>query len=173
MTGTPWPEPARVAALIATHQQRPGALLPLLHALQDELGWLPPAVLPQVAEALNLSRAEVHGVVSFYPHFRTQPPGRLLVQVCRAESCQAAGGAALEAHARRRLGLDWHETGADGAYTLEPVFCLGNCACSPAVRLGEQVFGRVSCERFDALLAQSAAPAAPGAPVCGDEGIAR
>jgi formate dehydrogenase iron-sulfur subunit len=107
---------------------------------------------PLIATALNQSRAEIHGVISFYHHFRSTPPGRTVVQVCRAESCQARGGVTLEEHARRSLGIDWHETTADGAISLEPVYCLGNCACSPSIRVGDEILGRVSCEGFDALV---------------------
>jgi formate dehydrogenase subunit gamma len=137
---------------LATHAGTPGALLPLLHAVQARLGWIPPSTIPLIATALNLSRAEVHGVLSFYPHFRTAPVGRHVLQICRAESCQAMGGAALEARARARLGVDWHQTSADGAVTLEPVYCLGNCACSPALRLDDEIVGRVDAARLDELL---------------------
>lgn len=146
-------------AAVATHQHLPGALLPLLHAIQDALGWVPPGAVPLIAEALNLSRAEVHGVISFYHHFRSTPPGRVVVQLCRAESCQARGGLALEAHVKQRLGLDWQQTRADGTVSLEPVYCLGNCACSPAMRIGDAIHGRLSPARFDAILAQALAEA--------------
>ena len=132
----------------------PGPLLQVLHAIQAQLGYVPPAAVPLVASELNLSRAEVHGVVSFYHFFRTTPPGAHTVSVCRAESCQAVGGDALAAHARRRLGVDFHETTSDGRFSLEPVYCLGNCACSPAVLVDGRLHGRVTPERFDALLAE-------------------
>lgn len=141
-----------IAETLETHAQEPGALLPVLHAIQARLGWIPATALPLIATALNLSRAEVHGVLSFYPHFRTEPPGRHVLQICRAESCQAMGGVALEAQARARLGVDWHQTSADGAVTLEPVYCLGNCACSPALRIDDEIIGRVSAARLDELL---------------------
>lgn len=143
----------KIAALIEPLSKLPGALLPMLHAVQSALGWIPPAAVPIMARALNLSRAEVHGVLSFYHHFRTAPPGRHVVQVCRAESCQAMGGEALEAHARTRLGVDWHETTADGAVTLLPVYCLGNCACSPALQVDDDIRGRITPARFDAMFA--------------------
>jgi len=149
---------AAVERAIAQNAHRAGALLPLLHAVQDALGCVPPAAIPAIADALNLSHAEVHGVISFYPDFRTAAPGRRIVRVCRAEACQAAGGAALERHASARLGIDFHQTGADGAFTLEPVYCLGNCACSPAVMVDGQVHGRVTPERFDALIRADAHP---------------
>jgi formate dehydrogenase subunit gamma len=109
----------------------PGALLPILHEVQGALGYVPKDAVPLIAHALNLSRAEVHGVISFYHYFRTTKPGRHVVQLCRAEACQAVGAAQLEKHARRSLGVDFHGTTADGAVTLEPVYCLGNCALGP------------------------------------------
>lgn len=144
---------AVVARAIALHAAEPGGLLPLLHAIQDTLGWLPPEALPRVAEAMNLSRAEVHGVVSFYHDFRTTPPGRRVVRICRAEACQAMGAEALVDHAARSLGTPLHSTRADGAVTLEPVYCLGNCALSPAILVDGRLHGRVDAGRFDALLA--------------------
>ncbi|WP_348982324.1 formate dehydrogenase subunit gamma [Azoarcus sp. TTM-91] len=143
----------RLQALVDARKALPGAMLPILHAIQEEFGWVPPEAVPMIASALNLSRAEVYGVLTFYHHFCTQPPGRHVVQVCRAESCQAMGGEGLEAYARATLGVDWHETTADGAVTLLPVYCLGNCACSPAVRVDDDVRGRITPARFDALLA--------------------
>lgn len=143
---------ARIEAIVAAHQGQPGATLPILHHLQADLGHVPDAAVPVIAKALNLSRAEVHGVVSFYHHFHTKPVGRHVIEVCRAESCQATGGRDLEAHSHKALGLDWHETSADGQFTLLPVYCLGNCACSPAMRVGEEVFGRVTCDSFDQLV---------------------
>ncbi|HRP97098.1 MAG TPA: formate dehydrogenase subunit gamma [Rhodocyclaceae bacterium] len=143
---------ARVRQLADAGRGMPGALLPLLHAVQDELGFIPEAAVPIIAETLDRSRAEVHGVISFYPHFRTAPPGRHVVQLCRAESCQAMGGVALEAHAKARLGIDYHQTTADGAVTLEPVYCLGNCACSPAIRVDDHILGRLDAERFDEVI---------------------
>jgi len=142
-----------VGEAIALLRHEPGALLPILHHIQDRLGWLPPESLPRVAEALNLSRAEVHGVVSFYHDFRTHPPGRGVVRVCRAEACQAMGADALVAHARARLGVDLGETRADGGVTLEAVYCLGNCALSPAVMIDGRLHGRVGPSRFDVLTA--------------------
>jgi formate dehydrogenase subunit gamma len=148
------PEHRETVRRIATDLKgRPGPLLEVLHAIQAQLGYVPPAAVPLVASELNLSRAEVHGVVSFYHYFRSTPPGAHTVSVCRAESCQAVGGDSLAAHARQRLGVDFHETTPDGRFSLEPVYCLGNCACSPAVMIDEQLHGRVTPERFDALLA--------------------
>lgn len=142
-----------LAAALAVHGTRPDALLPLFHALQDRLGWVPPDAVPALADALNLSRAEVHGVLSFYPHFRRTRPGRHVMQICRAESCQAQGGALLEARALTLLGVDWHGTCTDGSVTLEPVFCLGQCAFSPALRVDDEVFARMDLVRLDALIA--------------------
>lgn len=144
---------AELSALLDAHRDRPGALLPVLHAVQDALGHIPSAAVPIIARALNLSRAEVHGVIGFYRHFRTRAPGRHVVQVCRAEACQAVGAKALEDHARRALGCGFHETSADGSVTLEPVYCLGNCACGPSVRVDDEIVGRVDARRFDELLA--------------------
>ena len=132
--------------------EQAGALLPILHAIQDELGYVPDAAVPIVAEVLNLSRAEVHGVVSFYHLFRTTPPGKQTLYVCRAEACQSMGSRDLERHAREKLGIEYHETTADGRFSLEPIYCLGNCACSPAVMIDDDVYGRVTPERLDELL---------------------
>jgi formate dehydrogenase subunit gamma len=131
-----------------------GALLSILHALQDRFGYIDPAAVPLIADALNLSRAEVHGVVTFYHDFRESPPGRQVVRVCRAEACQSMGGERLAAHIKERLGIDFHETSADGSFTLEPVFCLGDCACSPAVMIDGRLHGRVDPARFDRLIAE-------------------
>ena len=142
-----------VRRIAADLKGRPGPLLEVLHAIQAQLGYVPPAAVPLVAAELNLSRAEVHCVVSFYHFFRSTPPGAHTVSVCRAESCQAVGGDALAMHARQRLGVDFHETTPDGRFSLEPVYCLGNCACSPAVMIDGRLHGRMTPERFDALLA--------------------
>jgi formate dehydrogenase subunit gamma len=141
-----------VQRLVRLHAQQPGALLPLLHAVQDALGHVPDAAVPLIAEGLNLSRAEVHGVITYYHHFRRVPAGRHVLQVCRAEACQAMGADALWAHACSRLGVDGGGMGADGAVTLEPVYCLGLCAMSPAVALDEAPRARMSAARLDALL---------------------
>ena len=130
-----------------------GPLLPIFHAIQDALGYVPKDAVPLIAEGLNLSRAEVHGTLTFYHAFRTEKPGRHVVQVCRAEACQAVGAAALERHVKRTLDIDWHGTTRDGAVTLEPVYCLGNCALGPSVLINESLCGRVTPERFDQLVA--------------------
>jgi formate dehydrogenase subunit gamma len=144
---------AKVQAAIHAHRDRPGGLLPLLHGVQDSLGYVPPEAVPLIAYALNLSRAEVHGVISFYHHFRTHPPGRHTLQICRAEACQSLGARALEVHAKKTLGIDFHETTADGAITLEAVYCLGNCACGPSVLVdADELHARVTPDSFDALV---------------------
>jgi len=140
---------ATIDAVIEAHRSVPGALLPMLHGIQDALGHVPSAAVPRLAEALNLSQAEVHGVLSFYHDFRTSPPGRHLLRLCRAEACQAMGCEALETHLGQRHGLGFHETTPDGAVTLEPVYCLGNCACAPSVMVDGEVRGRVTSEKLD------------------------
>ncbi len=147
----------RVDAIIAAHAGSPGPLLVVLHEVQRSLGHVSRAAVAHIAKGLNLSRAEVHGVVSFYHHFRSTPPGRHRLQVCRAESCQAMNGDALAAHAERRLGVRFGETTTDGRYSLDAVYCLGNCACSPAIMLDDEPHGRVSPQRLDELLAEHAA----------------
>lgn len=144
-----------VRRIVTEFKDRPGPVLEVLHAIQAALGHVPEEAVAVVADVLNLSRADVHGVVTFYHHFRSAPAGKHLVQVCRAESCQAVGGDALAEHAQARLGVDFHERTADGKFSLEPVYCLGNCACSPAVMIDGQLHGRVTPERFDALLAEA------------------
>lgn len=136
---------ATVARIIEQHRALPGALLPLLHEIHDALGCIPPEAVPPIAQALNLSRAEVHGVISYYAHFRQTPPGRHVVRVCCAEACQAVGGEALAEHARTRL--------AGSEVTLEPVYCLGLCACGPSMQVDETTLhARVTPEKFDALI---------------------
>lgn len=143
----------QVSRIAQALRDTPGALLPILHAVQDELGYIPPESLPVLAQEMNLSTAEVHGVVSFYHYFRSSPPGKHRVQICRAEACQAMGARALEAHAKQSLALDYQQTTTDRAITLEPVYCLGNCACSPAIRIDNDVYGLVDADQFDALMA--------------------
>ena len=142
-----------VEAAVNANRDRIGALLPVLHAIQDKLGHVPPDAVPMIANALNLSRAEVHGVISFYHDFRTEPPGEHTVHLCRAEACQAMGARELEQHARKRLGVGYGQTTADGLFTLEPVYCLGNCACAPSIRINDDIHARVSAARFDELIA--------------------
>lgn len=140
--------------ILARYRGQPGPLLLVLHAIQDELGYIPADAVPAVAEGLNLSRAEVHGVLTFYHYFRQSPPGQHIVQLCRAESCQAMQAEQLAEHVQRRLDIGFHQTSADGRFSLEPVYCLGNCACSPAMMIDGHLYGRVSPARFDELLAE-------------------
>ena len=131
---------------------QPGALLPIFHRIQERLGHVPQDALPEIANALNLSRAEVHGVMTFYHDFRAEAPGRCVVKICRAEACQSMGAEALIAHAEAQLGTGMHSTRADGAVTLEPIYCLGNCALAPALMIDGALKGRVTPARFDALV---------------------
>ena len=145
---------ARVSEIIAAHQGIEGPLLPILHAIQHQFDHVPQAALPVIAQALSLSKAEVHGVMSFYHDFREEPAGRHVVKLCRAESCQSVGADRVAAHAQARLGVDWHGTTPDGAVTLEPVFCLGLCACGPAAMVDGRLVGRVDEARVEARLAE-------------------
>ena len=149
-------ERAVVQRIASDLKGRPGPLLEVLHAIQSALGYVPAAAVPVVAEELNLSRAEVHGVVTFYHYFRRSRPGAHTVSLCQAEACQSMGAEALAAHARRRLGIDFHETSANGHFSLEPIYCLGNCACSPAIMIDGRLYGRVTPQRFDELVADRA-----------------
>jgi formate dehydrogenase subunit gamma len=144
----------KIEAHIASHKNLPGALLPLLHAIQDDIGYVPEVSYPFISKALALSIAEVHGVVTFYHHFRTHPVGKHILQICRAESCQAMGSEKLEADVKAQLGVDFHQTTADGAITLLPVYCLGNCACSPAVMMDEEVYGRMDKQKVAELVSE-------------------
>jgi formate dehydrogenase subunit gamma len=143
---------ATIESIVHELAEKPGALLPILHAIQDRLGYVPDEAVPIIAQRLNLSRAEVHGVVTFYHLFRTTAPGKQTLYICRAEACQAMGSRALEQHVKDKLNIDFHGTTADGRFSLEPVYCLGNCACSPAVMIDETVYGRVSPDSIDELL---------------------
>jgi formate dehydrogenase subunit gamma len=143
---------AIVAAAIEKYADTPGGLLPLLHEVQAGLGHVPKNRVPEIAGGMGLSRAEVHGVISFYHDFHDQPRGRTTIHLCRAEACQAMGSRQLEVHVKERLGIDFGGTTADGRFSLEPVYCLGNCACSPSIRIGDDVFARVDADRFDELL---------------------
>ena len=155
MTASLFPRDAQVTvhSVLERHAAEPGALLPILHDVQDALGYIPADSVPAIAKGLNLSRAEVHGVITYYHHFRSEPAGRTVVQVCRAESCKACGADALMAHAEKVLGCASHHTRADGAYTLEPVYCLGMCALSPAIMVGEKLYARVTPDKFDRVVA--------------------
>jgi formate dehydrogenase subunit gamma len=148
---SPW-DPAEAREIVDRLKHLPGATLPILHALQDHFGYVDREAGAILAKALNLSAAEIHGVISFYHDFRRLPPGRRVIKLCRAEACQAMGARALEAHVQRRLGVGFGETTADRRFTLEPVYCLGNCALSPAVMIDGDLHGRVDPARFDALV---------------------
>ena len=143
----------RTGQIVTAHAGWEGPLLPVLHAVQAAFGHVPAAALPVIAQGLNISRAEVYGVVTFYHDFRTEPAGRHVIKLCRAEACQAVGGDALASHAKTRLGVDWHGTTPGGAVTLEPVFCLGLCACGPAALVDGVVVGRLDAARLDTILA--------------------
>lgn len=145
----------RGGEIIAAHAQQEGAALPILRALQEAFGYVPREAIPMVAATLNLSRAELQGIVTFYHDFRAAPPGAHVLKLCRAEACQSMGADALALQAREQLRIDWGETSADGRVTLEPVFCLGLCACAPAAMLDGKLFGAVDHARLDALLDQA------------------
>lgn len=132
----------RIAEILEAHRGLEGPLLPILHAVQEAFGHIPEAAIPQIAAALTISKAEVYGVVSFYHDFREKPAGRHVLKLCRAESCQTMGADAVADRIKRALGIDWHETTADGRVTLEPVFCLGLCACGPAAMVDGRLVGR-------------------------------
>jgi formate dehydrogenase subunit gamma len=157
MTGAQKEAVSRVCATLKTTA---GPLMPILHAVQNELGFVPHDSVPIIARELNLSIAEVHGVLTFYHYFRKEPGGRHVVHVCRAEACQAVGATEVEAHAKRSLGVDFHGTTKDGAIRLEPVYCLGNCALGPSIMIDDRLHGRVSAQRFDELMKSTRAAAA-------------
>jgi formate dehydrogenase subunit gamma len=145
----------RANALIAEHIEREGPLLLILHAFQETFGYIDAAAEPLIAQTLNISRAEVHGVVTFYHDFRRAPAGRRVLKLCRAEACQAAGGDALAARAEQRLGVAIGETTSDWRVTVEAVYCLGLCATAPSAMLDDKLVGRLDSVRFDALLAEA------------------
>ena len=145
----------KISVHIQKYQDKPGALLPLMHAIQDDLGFVPEGSFKPISKAYNLSVAEIHGFVTFYHHFRTQLPGKNILQICRAESCQAMGSENLENYCQEKLGIDYHQTTKDNSITLEPVYCLGNCACSPAVMINEEVVGRVNETKIDQIIKEA------------------
>jgi formate dehydrogenase subunit gamma len=138
--------------IIANMKETPGPLLEILHQIQKEFGYVSPDLVPVIAESLNVSRAEVHGVISFYHYFRSAPSALHRVQICRAEACQAMGSRVLEDYAKASLGIDFHQITTDGSITLEPVYCLGNCACSPSIRIDDKIYAGVNAEIFDLLV---------------------
>lgn len=145
---------SRTMAIVAEMKEMEGPLLPILHGIQHEFGYVPRESLPVIASELNLSRAEVYGVVSFYHDYRKEPAGRHVLKLCQAESCQSMGSDAVAAKLKQALGIDFHQTSADGAVTLEPVYCLGLCACSPAAMLDDKVIGRIDAEVIDEIVAE-------------------
>lgn len=152
-TREPWAT-ERARAIVADHAHLQGATLPILHALQHAFGYVDREAVALIADALNLSRAEVFGTISFYHDFRSEPPGRHVLKVCRAEACQALGGEALQRHCKAALGVEWHGTTADGAITLEPVFCLGLCAIAPAALMDDAPLARLDGAKVDAMIAE-------------------
>lgn len=142
----------KVTSILKMLQSTPGALLPILHAVQDALGWIPPDSVAHIAGALNLSRAEVHGVITFYHHFRTTAPARHAIQICSAEACQSMGAEQLVRHAEKQLGCRLHEHSSDGGFSLEPVYCLGQCATSPAIMIDGAVHARVTPAKLNRLI---------------------
>jgi formate dehydrogenase subunit gamma len=143
----------KALAICKAHGNKPDELIEILHALQHDLGFVPEAVLPAIANALNLSRAEVHGVVTFYHEFRRTAPGAHVIKICRAEACQAMGVDMLCDHAEKKLGTEIGGTSKNGKYSIDAVYCLGNCALSPAIMIGEKLYGKVDPKRFDTIVA--------------------
>ena len=153
MRHEPW-DTGRAAEVIRDHAHLAGATMPIMHALQETFGYVDRDAVPMIADVTNLSRAEIHGVLTFYHDFRKAPAGRHVVKLCRAEACQAVGAVALAEHAKRELGVDWHGTSADGRVTLEPVFCLGLCACGPAALVDDEPVSGLDVAAFDERLAE-------------------
>lgn len=145
---------SRTSAVINELKDLEGPLLPILHGLQDEFGYVPDESLPMIARALNISNAEVHGVVTFYHDYRRHPAGRHVLKICRAEACQSMGGDALAAKVQQLLGIGFHETAKDGSVTLEPIYCLGLCACAPAAMLDGEVIGRLDADKLEEIAAE-------------------
>ena len=146
---------ARTRSIVADLRFLEGPLLPILHEVQEEFGYVPQEALPVIAEELNLSRAEVHGVMTFYHDYRDHPAGRHVLKLCRAEACQSMGGDAVAERVKRLLGIDFHQTTLDGSVTLEPVYCLGLCACAPSAMLDGEVYGRVDDQMAAELVAEA------------------
>lgn len=143
-----------VSEIIQSLSKKDGALLPILHAIQNARGYIPKELIPMIADALHQTSAEIHGVISFYHHFRTTPPGKHVVQICRAEACQSRGSRSLENHAKETLNVSYYTTTADREFTLEPVYCLGNCACGPSIRVNDDVIAEVTPKKFDAIVSK-------------------
>ncbi len=145
---------SRTSAVINEFAGLEGPLLPILHGLQEEFGFVPDESLPVIAKALNISRAEVHGVVTFYHDYRRHPAGRHVLKICQAEACQSMGSDAVAAKIKQLLGIGFHETTKDGSVTLEPIYCLGLCACAPAAMLDGEVIGRLDAEKLEEIAAE-------------------
>lgn len=143
---------ARTTEVVETLKGLEGPLLPILHGIQEEFGYVPAESLPVIASALNLSRAEVYGVVTFYHDYRSHPAGRHILKLCRAEACQSVGGDAIADRVKQLLGIGFHETTKDGSVTLEPVYCLGLCACAPSAMLDGEVIGRLDAGKVDDIV---------------------
>jgi formate dehydrogenase subunit gamma len=141
--------------IVSKHLGQEGAAVPILQALQDQFGYLPEETLPLVADALNITRAEIYGVATFYHDFHFEPRGKHTLALCRAEACQSVGALALAERAKARLGVDFGETTADGQVTLEQTFCLGLCACGPSASFDGKIMGRLTPQKLDAILAES------------------
>jgi formate dehydrogenase subunit gamma len=148
---------AQASDIVAARASEKGATLPIFHDLMERFGYVDRSIVPVVANALNLSRAEVHGTLTFYHDFRDHPPGRRTLKVCRAEACQSRGAAEMHDALKRKLGVDWHGTTSDGAFTIEPVYCLGLCACAPAVLVDDEPVGNVTIQSLDDVLAEARA----------------
>jgi formate dehydrogenase subunit gamma len=145
---------ARTLAVVEEWRGAEGPLLPILHGVQEEFGYIPSEALPVIAGALNISRADVHGVVTFYHDFRERPAGRHVLKLCQAESCQSMGSDAVAEKVQKLLGIGFNETAKDGSVTLEPVYCLGLCACSPSAMLDGEVIGRLDDDKIDEIAAE-------------------
>ena len=144
----PQPSIAKIQQLITQKQHLSGALLPILHNIQDQYGYIPKLALPLIAKTLQQTEAEIYGVISFYTHFRMQPTGKHIVEICRGEACQAMGSQQLEQVFKQQLNCDYGQTTKDNSITLEPVYCLGNCACAPSIKVDKKVYGRMNAEKF-------------------------
>lgn len=153
----PLPTDDEIDATLAQHKHREGPLLPMLHDLQALYGHIPAAAIGRIAHMLNMTRAEAHGVVSFYHDFREGPAGRHVIKICRAEACQSVGGDVMAEETLAKLGLDWHGTTSNGALTVEPVYCLGLCACGPAAMVDGKVVGRLDASRLERILTEAGA----------------
>lgn len=149
-------DPVILQDILYSLKNEQGALLPILHKIQDTFGYIPKQSVSTIADALQQTSAEIHGVISFYHHFRTSPVGNHVLQVCRAEACQARGSRQLEQHVKDSLNVDYHGTTTDKEFTLEPVYCLGNCANGPNIRINDDIIAAVSNEKFDTICAQKA-----------------